>query len=171
MDKYARAYHFVGDTLRDGRPVPANGEWLTHDGDCVICESGLHASRDPLDALQYAPGSILCLVDCGQIEGEQNDKFVCRKRRIVARFDATTMLREFARKCALDVLHLWDAPPVVREYLETGGEDIRAAARAAAWDAAWDAAWAAAMDAAMAAQRNHFKSLVDAEFAKVMETV
>ncbi len=50
-----RAYHFVGDTLRDGRPIPADGEWLVHDGPVTICEAGLHASRHVFDALEYAP--------------------------------------------------------------------------------------------------------------------
>jgi len=43
----------------------------------------------------------------------------------------------------LDVIHLWDAPAVVREYLETGDESKRDAAWAAARDAAWGAALAA----------------------------
>ena len=177
-----RAYHFVGDMLRDGRPVPPVGEWLVHDGPMVMCESGLHASRHPFDALTYAPGPILCLVDCDEIDAEENDKLVCRRRRIVARFDATTMLRTFARRCALDVIHLWKAPQVVRDYLTTGDESLRAAALAAedearaaedearaaedeAWaagadtrnaarGAAWDAARGAAWDAAWDAARN-----------------
>ena len=140
-----RAYHFVGDNLRDGRPVPPDGEWLVHDGPMVMCKSGLHASRHPFDALTYAPGPILCLVDCDEIDAEDVDKLVCRRRRIVARFDATTMLRAFARQCALDVIHLWDAPQVVRDYL-TGDDSLRDAARAAAWAAAG----AAARDAARA---------------------
>src|SRR5690606_38045619 len=45
------AYHFVNDTLRDGRPVPSDGEWLEHDGPIAICKSGLHASRRPWHAL------------------------------------------------------------------------------------------------------------------------
>ena len=76
------------------------------------------------------------------------------------------VLRAFARRCALDVLHLWpDAPAIVREYLETGDESIRSAAESAvrdaslavemddasmddaAMDAAMDAAWVAASDA------------------------
>ena len=176
-----RAYHFVGDKLRDGRPVPPVGEWLVHDGPMVMCKSGLHASRHPFDALTYAPGPILCLVDCDEIAAEDADKLVCRRRRIVARFDATTILRAFARRCALEVIHLWQAPQVVRKYLTTGDESLRAdAARAAAWDvayavsdaaryaasaavsdaaasdaardAAWDAAYAVS-DAARAAER------------------
>ena len=67
------------------------------------------------------------------------------------------IMRLFARLCALDVIHLWDAPSLVRQYLETGDESLRekagAASKAAAWDssagaAAWAAAWAASKAAA-----------------------
>jgi hypothetical protein len=161
------AYHFVGATLRDGRPIPADGEWLVHEGDVVMCESGLHASRHPMDALQYAPGATLCLVECDDIVDEGADKLVCRRRRIVRRIDSTELLWKASRQFALSVIHLWDAPAVVREFLETGDETkwdaardaawaaardaARDAAWAAAWDAAWAAAWAAARDAAWAA--------------------
>ena len=60
-------------------------------------------------------------------------------------------IRLFARQCALDVIHLWDAPQLVKKYLKTGDEKIRDAAWDAAWAATRDAAWDAAMDAAMAA--------------------
>ena len=143
-----RAWHFVGDTLRDGRPVPQDGVWLEHDGPLVICQSGLHASLDPFDALRYAPGPTLCLVECDGDILEQDDKLVCRRRRIVARRDATEGLCYFARMQALSVIHLWDAPDVVLDYLMTGDEAIRAAA---AWDAARATASAAAWDAAGAA--------------------
>ena len=146
-----RAWHFIGDTLRDGRPVPQDGVWLEHDGPLVICQSGLHASLDPFDALQYAPGPILCLVECDGDIQHQPDKLVCRRRRIVARRDATEGLRYFARMQALSVAHLWEPPDVVLDYLMTGDEAIRAAARAAALDAAWAAALDAALDAARAA--------------------
>ena len=152
------AYHFVGNTLRDGRPIPADGEWLVHDGAVVMCKTGLHASRDPFDALQYAPGATLCLVECDDIVSEDKDKIVCRRRRIVRRIDATSLLWSFARQCALSVAHLWDMPAVVREYLETGDEKKRAAARAAAGAAARDAAWAAAR----AAHRRRFSEMVSA---------
>ena len=58
--------------------------------------------------------------------------------------------RYLARWCASQVLHLWDAPAVVRDYLRTGDEKLRATAAAAAWDAA-SAAWDAARVAARAA--------------------
>jgi hypothetical protein len=148
------AWHFVAETLRDGSPIPKDGVWLEHKGPVVICESGLHASRDPFDALQYAPGSTLCLVNVDGIEYEQEDKLVCRRRKIVARMDATEMLRYFSRMQALSVIHLWEAPDVVLDYLMTGDEEIRAAAWAAARAAASDAARAAASDAAWAAARD-----------------
>jgi hypothetical protein len=153
-----RAYHFVSKTLRDGSPIPPDGEWLEFTGNLRMCESGLHASRCPWDALKYAPDATLCLVDCDGDIIEQDDKLVCARRRIVARFDATGILRKHARDSALSVIHLWAAPAIVREYLETCDDSKRAAAWSAAWDAARaageaarDAAGAAAWDAARAA--------------------
>jgi hypothetical protein len=175
------AYHFCGETLRDGSPIPPDGEWLVHDGPVEICETGLHASKHPFDALRYAPGATLCLVECEGVVTEQEDKFVCRRRKIVKRLDATELLRKFARDCALSVIHLWDPPPVVRQYLETGDESLRAVAwdvaraaawaaaawAAAAWAAARDAARAAAWDAARAAQKTKFAEMVDAKFSEM----
>ena len=170
------AWHFVGATLRDGRPVPPDGEWLVHDGEVVPRSSGLHASERLIDALEYARGSTICRVKLRGDLKREDDKLAGRERRILWRVDGERLLREFARKCALDVIHLWDAPNVVRRYLETGDESIRqsamkaartvarTAAEAAVWAAdntgnaenaaraaAWDAAEAAAWDAARAA--------------------
>jgi hypothetical protein len=176
-----KAYHFVGAELRDGRPVPPDGEWLVHAGPVELCASGLHASRHPFDALRYAAGATLCLVDVEDVVEEDTDKLVCRRRMIVRRIDATELLWGFARWCALQVIHLWDAPDVVRRYLETGDESLRAAAWASAWAAAWGSArddagaWgsaraaardarAAARSAAWDAQRDEFARLVDEAF-------
>ena len=174
-----RGYHFVGRTLRDGRPVPADGEWLEHVGPLEMCQSGLHGCQHPFDALSYAPGATLCLVDLDGEMIEQDDKIVARRRRIVQRMDATMLLWDAARASARDVLHLWPAPEVVRQYLATGDESLRtragaatrAAARDASWDAARDAAWDAARDAARdaawAAQRDRFAVMVTAAFASL----
>jgi hypothetical protein len=155
-----RAWHFVGDTLRDGRPVPEDGVKLIHTGRVIPCREGLHASAHPMDALTYAPGNTLCLVECGgQIieHGNPVDKIACSERTIIARMDAEPLLREFARHCALSVIHLWEPPQVVCDYL-MGDDAAWDAARDAAWDAArdaaWDAAWAAARDAAWDAARD-----------------
>jgi hypothetical protein len=156
---------FCGPTLRDGRPVPPDGEWLRHDGPLVPCESGLHASPSAFDALGYAPGSTLCEVECEEPVVEHRsppDKWVSGARRIVRRIDAEPVLLAFARWCAVRVAHRWDAPEIVLRYLRTGDESILAAAMAAAMAATRDAsmaaaraaAWAAAMAAAMAATRD-----------------
>jgi hypothetical protein len=133
-----KAWHFVDDTLRDGSPVPADGIKLVHSGPVVPCKSGLHVSTDPFDALQYASGPHLCLVEYGGVvvpHGNPVDKLACSERTIVTRMDATLLLRYFARQQALSVVHLWKPPQVVLDFLM--GDD---AARAAAWDAASDAA-------------------------------
>lgn len=159
-------YHFTSTTLRDGRPIPPVGEWLIHAGEIVPCRSGLHASEHPFDALAFAPGNTLHKVELdGEIvpHGDPVDKHVGRRRRIIATIEAEPMLREFARWCALLVIGLWDAPDVVRQYLETGDESLRSAARSAARAAlgeaaraasgasAWAASWSAACDSSWAA--------------------
>ena len=149
-------YHWVGDKLRDGSPVPPNGEWLRYDGPIELCKSGLHWSESPWDALTYAPGPVLCRVETRGETITGDDKCVSRERRIISRRDMTAELRAFARSEALGVIHLWNVPEIVRQYLITGDESLRDAAWAAtreapmdaAWNAAWAAAWAAARDAA-----------------------
>ena len=154
MSQTLKAWHFVGDRLRDGTKIPADGKILKFNKTPILCEQGLHASIDAFDALTYAPGPTLCLVECGGEIIKSDDKLVCTERTIIARMDATEMLGYFARMQALSVIHLWDAPDVVLDYLMTADEGIRAAAGAAAWVAAWvaagDAAWAAARAAARA---------------------
>ena len=180
-----RAWHFVGDTLRDGRPIPADGVLLKFDGTPIPCERGLHASRHPFDALQYAPGNTLCLVECGGIivpHGEPEDKIACTERRIIVRMDAEPLLRHFSRQQALSVVDmLGDNPPdVVLDWLMTGDESIRESARASAWASAWASArasarasawasaWASALDSAWASAldsaRADFAALVNEAF-------
>lgn len=148
------AWHFLrpGGRLFTGEAAPPDGEWLKYDGPIVPCESGLHASERAIDALRYAPPErkiVLCRVElAGTIveHGDPVDKLVASERRILWRLDGETtdrVLREFARWSASQVLHLWDAPQVVRDYLATGDEVLR--------EAAWDAAWAVQVTAAEAA--------------------
>ena len=134
MTPTAYAWHFVGKTLRDGSPIPEDGKWLEVAQPIKMCERGLHASRQPFDALTYAPGETLCFVEIGGEIIEGYDKLVATRRKIITRMDATEMLRYFARMQAISVIHLWDAPDVVCDYLMIGDESLR------------DAAWAAAVD-------------------------
>ena len=162
-----RAWWFGGDELPhgDGRAV-TEGCTLTVEGPPVLCQHGLHGSRRVYDALKYASGSVLWRVEIGGDVVEGNDKLCGTERKHIKRLDVTGVLGAFARRCALDVIDKWDAPAVVREYLKTGDESLRAAASDAAWAAAryaardaaryaaWDAAWAAASDAARYAARD-----------------
>ena len=145
------AWHFVGATLRDGRPIPPDGEWLVYEGPIEMCFTGLHASTRILDALVDAPGGTICRVEVGEVDERDGDKLVARRRRILWRIEGDAILRAFARRAALSVAHLWEIPDVVRLYLETGDETLRDAASAAASAAARAAASAAASAAGRAA--------------------
>ena len=155
---------------------------ITHslkNGKIIPCKYGLHLSKRPIDALQYAQSSIIYkVVGSGVIvpHGNPVDKYACSKRKYVAGgIDVSDTLRHFARLCALDVIHLWNPPKVIIEYLNTGNEKNRPAAwdaaRAAARATEWDAASDAARDAAWAAARaTEWDAAWDAEWdaAEVM---
>jgi len=132
----------------------------------ILCSKGLHASIDPFDALQYAPGPIICRVKLSGVILKGDDKVVAETREVLWFANAETMLHEFACDCAERALHVskvtdqrcHNAIKAKRRWLKKGITDKElAAARAAAWAAAraaaWDAAWAAARDAAWAAAR------------------
>lgn len=144
MNTPVHAWHFVKDdwTLRDGRKLVV-GETIIHEGPLNLCRSGLHASEHVIDALSYAPGSIVCRVVMGGKILYDTDKLVATKRTVLWAINAAEILRAFARWCALQVIHLWDPPGIVRRWLETGDESILAAARDAVRDAVRAAARAA----------------------------
>lgn len=145
-----KAWYFSETDCRlrfgDGREVKA-GETHKVDGNIHLCLNGLHASKNIRDALLYAPGCYVWRVELGGTIDHGSDKMAASERTYLWGYDASDVLRKFARMCALDVIHLWYAPDVVISYLKTGDESLRAAAWAAAPDAAWAAARAAAGDA------------------------
>jgi hypothetical protein len=160
-----KAYKFLKDDYRSGygnEPPWKEGETRTVAGDIVMCERGYHASPSWLDALQYAPGSIACIVDIKKpVKGD--DKWVSNTCTIIKMVDATKVLRTFACDCAERALKLanvtdkrsWNAIKVSRLYNKGKAtkEELDTAwdAALAASDAASDAALAAARDAALAA--------------------
>lgn len=138
------AWHFIGADWRttNGGLLVEVGKPLIHGGELRLRYSGLHASRRAIDALTYAYGPVITLVRCAGEFVDHDDKFVCRRRTALWGYDCTEELRTFARLAASEVLHLWDAPDVVREWLETGDPALQSAAYSAAYSA-WSAAAAA----------------------------
>jgi len=162
------AWHFC-DVNSEGKPILRNGELAgspggteIYNGTLKMCESGLHASINILNALSYAPCSYLRRVECseGVLGG---DKLVCRRRKILAVANMEKSLHEFACRCAeraLRVANVTDtryfaAIEAKRAWLrgDIGSREL-AAAWAAACAAARDAAKAAACAAACAAARD-----------------
>ena len=169
-----KAWYFSNKekTLRygDNRPISIG---TTHTVGCepVLCQQGLHASINILDAFKYAPDPIVWRVVVGGTVVKGGDKCVATERTYIGGgIDITHVLRKFARMCALDVIHLWDAPQVVIDYLKTGNEQIRHAARDAA-ESAWPAAWATGSADARAAARKkqscRLTRMINAEMKRV----
>ena len=139
-------YHFHnGKTLRDGRPLPAIGESLKHNGKIVMCLSGLHGSLLAIDAMQYAPG---CWLDCCEFSGKiinGDDKLVAKVRTTLWRVNAIDAVLADARDSALSVAHLWKQYATKEQHdtimLFLNGtapylsDDAARAAEAAAWAA------------------------------------
>ena len=88
-------WHFVGQTLRGGRPIPVDGEMLMQNGPIIPCKNGLHASVKVLDALQFAPGTTLCRVQLSGTAVEQGGtKHAASARVIQAVADINHALKE-----------------------------------------------------------------------------
>ena len=144
----------------------------THFVDCVpkCCEVGLHASKRAFDALSHAPGCMLYLVELSGDFDKNPDKIAATHRKYLAEFDATELLREFARKQALininkaeQYFNSEEDFNILLEWLNTGNLDLResaaeSAARSAARSAAESAAWSAAESAAWSAARSAAES-------------
>ena len=155
----------------DGREV-AVGVTHTVEGPVVLCSNGLHASERIIDALQYSGSAILYRVELSRDIDHGVNKSCAAERVYLERIDVEEILRKFARECALSVIHLWDAPQIILDYLRSGDESLRDTAWDAAWDAAGDAAWDAAgaaagdaaRDAALEAQTKQLGAILTTDF-------
>ena len=153
------AWHFLPKNGRlqygDNRK-PRTGVVHRATGDLKMCENGMHASTDIMDALRYAPGPILCRVELVPPMIEGNNKICARGRKVLARADVSNVLHRFAVSCARRALRqagmtdrrCWEACTVKLRWLDGKASDnelaaARAAADEAAWEAARKAAWAA----------------------------
>ncbi len=102
-EKPVLAWHFLPADRKlrygDGREVRV-GQTLAAGGVLALCEHGMHASADILDALGYAPGTVLCrvAVSDGVLRGD--NKLVGRSRKCLAMADIRPALVEWAEWCA-----------------------------------------------------------------------
>jgi hypothetical protein len=158
-------WHFCRNDKRlcfnDGRRIHT-GRTIKVDCKPVLCQSGLHASRNLLDALHYAHGNILCRV---RLSGEivhGDDKMVATERTVLWMRSVAPILHEFACRSAERALRragvtderCWNAIKVKRLWLAGKATNTElTAARDTAWDAAWTTAWTTRGAARAAAAR------------------
>jgi len=100
-------WHFLPNDRRmhypPHTPVEA-GATYTVTGRLVVCGNGLHASREALDALRYAPGSIVCRVRLGREIIHEDDKVCARERTVLWIAEAGPVLHELS--CLLAIRSL-----------------------------------------------------------------
>ena len=162
-----KAWHFLKDDgamqWKCGRVLkPKDGQVLSVDPDKLeLCAFGLHASERLIDALQYAPGAILCRVELSGRILRDTDKVVAERREILWRVDATRTLHEFALWCAREALaHIKNPDERSLAALDAKEAWLRGEITDQQLDAARDAAWAAARAAASAAQNKKLVRMV-----------
>lgn len=172
-----KAWHFVRENKRLGygdNNIVAPGYTYSVDGELSMCEWGLHASINPLDALNYAPGPIVCRVVLSGDMIKGDDKICARERTVLWMADASETLHLFAcdvaqreldrqqhvdprSQAAIDAKRKWLKGEITDAELAAAWDTARGAARdaatAAARDAARVAAGAAAWDTAGGAAR------------------
>ena len=167
-------WHFVAEDGKERwgsrRRIQAGKTYRVR-GEIALCEHGLHASERSIDALNYAPGPIVCRVQLSGRILRDTDKAVATERTVLAMADATNLLHEFACWCAERALRAerkagrvpdkrsWEAIRVKRRWLKGKATDEELAA---AWDAARDAAGAAARAAARDAHNRKLERMLEA---------
>lgn len=104
------AWHFAGDTLRDGRPLPKKGDILRHDGNVIPCQSGLHGSVRAIDTLAYMPGFRVARVRLSGVivsHGNPTDKYAASVRENLSDYiDARDAICAWIRCVALRAMRV-----------------------------------------------------------------
>ncbi len=161
-----RAYKFLKDDFCSGsgnEPAWEIGKKRTIRGKLAMCSKGYHSSPSWYDALNYAPGSVACIVEVSRPVQKDKDKFVSHKCKIVQAVNVEKVLRTWACDCAERALKAakvtdersWNAIRVARLYNEGKATKQELAA---AWSAAWSAAESAADSAAWLAAESAARS-------------
>jgi len=111
-----KAWHIItGTTLRDGRPIPKDKEWLVNEGTLELCRNGFHASERLLDAMGYMGNNgTITRVAMGNPRIEGSDKMVAKRRKILWRLKSgDAVFIKAARVLADQVLPLWATEELV----------------------------------------------------------
>jgi len=85
-------------------PLVEPGKTYEVSGPVEVCAWGLHASRRAIDALNYAPGTVVCRVTLSGDVVVEGDKAAATKRTVHWMADASRVLHEFALWCAETVM-------------------------------------------------------------------
>jgi len=129
------------------------GEEREITGDIKLCQRGYHSSPSWLDALEYAPGNIACIVEVSKLVDKDSTKQVSSRRKLIDARNAEHVLREFTCDCAeralrkakvkdeqswnaIKVSRLYNKGEATKEERDAAWDATRAAAKAAAWYAA-----------------------------------
>ena len=168
------AWHFVRADRRlgykDGRKI-VRGRTLTVDGVPRLCHFGLHASERIIDALECAPGPIVCRVEIGGQIVRGDYKLCGTSRKVLWWLDATELLHLFAcrvaeralkeakvtdQRCfaAIKAKRQWLAGRITDEELDAARSAAESAAKSASRAATWAAAKSAARKAAWEVARS-----------------
>ena len=175
MSKIMYYFSTVDRRLRygDNRPIVCGETHVvdTTERQLKLCAYGLHASPTPFQALDYAPGPVLWQVRLGGEVITGDDKSCASERTYLAEFDATAVLRTFARRQALihiEKIRPYCAPTdydLILTWLTMDNESLRSAAWSAAESAARSAARSAAKSAAWSAAYAAWSTAYAAESA------
>jgi len=187
-EKPKRGYHFICANHTTGKHnlAVSVGDVRHAEGKIVLCENGLHWCKTAFDALEYAPGPVLCEVEAWGETVSDATKSVSSYRRCLSIRDVSAELEEFACLCAERGLRRerkagrepdpasWNVIDAKRMWLEghITDDELRAAWAAAtpAAEAAWADAAPAAAWAARAAdrrwQKRTFRKLLSPRPAK-----
>ena len=115
------------------------------------CDHALHAYRRAIDALRYAHGPVICIVELGGEILHGDTRSFATERTYLEVIDGEALISEFCHRCDLDTLELWErlfgGPGSIRSHLGTGSWGMREWT----WQQAWNAPRAAAGAALSAA--------------------
>ncbi|MDD3176063.1 MAG: hypothetical protein PHU51_06310 [Candidatus Nanoarchaeia archaeon] len=146
------------------------GQWYKHEGNVSVCNSGFHASKNFVDAMNFVTPGILAKVEYRGNIKEAEDKFVASEMRVLETYrftkrHAVEWSIYCAREClknfekynktdkrpreAIEAAEIWLKTPTKKN--QEAASSASSAARSAAWSAA-ESAESAARSAAESAR-------------------